>query len=66
MLEYKTGGSHYLLAHMKGGDVWVMNPDGGSDTRQPDLFAWVNGPPASIATIGGVKHIFSGIFVQVS
>ena len=43
-----------------------MNPDGGNDTQQPDLFSWANGPAAGVANIGEVNYIFTGIFVRVT
>lgn len=61
-----TGQLHYLLARQEGGGIWVMNPDSGMDTQQPDLFAWANGPAGGARDIGGVNYIFTGIFVRVT
>ncbi|MGC4061914.1 MAG: hypothetical protein QM749_14110 [Aquabacterium sp.] len=60
-----VGLTHYVLARQENGGIWVMNPDGGQDTQQADLFAWVNGPAGGVANIGGVNYIFTGIFVRV-
>jgi len=61
-----TGLTHYLLARQEEGEIWVMNPDGGNDTQQPDLFAWANGPAGGKAKTGGTYYIFTGIFVHVT
>lgn len=58
--------THYLLARQDAGGLWVMNPDGGTDTQEPDLFTWANGQAGGAARIGNVDYIFSGIFVRVT
>ncbi|GGB82510.1 hypothetical protein GCM10011352_05430 [Marinobacterium zhoushanense] len=66
VLIASTGQGHYLLARKDGGNIWVMNPDGGRDTQQPNLYAWTSGKVGSVANVGGVDYIFTGIFVRVT
>lgn len=58
-------GTHWLLARRDGGDFWVMNPDGGSDSRITNLLTWMNGAWTTMQTIGGANYLFSGTVLRV-
>jgi hypothetical protein len=58
-------GTHWLLARRDGGDFWVMNPDGGSDSRITNLLTWMNGAWTTMQTIGGANYLFSGTALRV-
>jgi hypothetical protein len=57
--------NHWLLARRDGGDFWVMNPDGGSDSRITNLLTWMNGAWTTMQTIGGANYLFSGTVLRV-
>jgi hypothetical protein len=60
--------THWVLARKFNGNYWVMNPDGGSNTRMDDLVTWMNSMPNPFAPrkIGGVPYIFTGIAVRAA
>jgi hypothetical protein len=58
-------GIHWLLARRDGGDFWVMNPDGGSDSRITNLLTWMNGAWTTMQTIGRANYLFSGTVLRV-
>jgi hypothetical protein len=58
-------GTHWLLARRDGGDFWVMNPDGGSDSRITNLLTWMNGAWTTMQTVGGANYLFSGTVLRV-
>jgi hypothetical protein len=58
-------GTHWLLARRDAGDFWVMNPDGGSDSRITNLLTWMNGAWTTMQSIGGVNYLFSGTVLRV-
>jgi hypothetical protein len=64
MLVGSTG-THWLLARRDGGDFWVMNPDGGSDSRITNLLTWMNGAWTTMQTIGAASYLFSGTVLRV-
>lgn len=61
-----TGLTHYVLARKDKGDIWVMNPDGGTDTKQPNLIKWATGAVGEVAKIGNLNYIFSGVYLRVT
>ncbi|MGB0682964.1 MAG: hypothetical protein ACPGOV_09660 [Magnetovibrionaceae bacterium] len=52
---------HYVLARHDGGSLWIMNPDGGTDS-QVGLHSLAQVP----VTIGGVGYIYTGIAIVIS
>ena len=57
--------THWLLARRDGGDFWVMDPDGGSDSRITNLLTWMNGAWTTMQTIGGANYLFTGTVLRV-
>ncbi|MBX9699695.1 MAG: hypothetical protein K2X74_09670 [Acetobacteraceae bacterium] len=61
------GKTHWVMARKDGqGQIMIMNPDGGTDSLDPGLLHWMNGPPAQPLKIGNVLYIFTGLALRVT
>jgi hypothetical protein len=59
-----SGLTHFVLARQDAGQYWVMNPDGGTDQQDANLFDYINN--FSIHQYGAVNYLYTGICVCVS
>jgi hypothetical protein len=59
-------GMQWLLGRRDAGDLWVMNPDGGSENRITNLLSWMTDTSPTIQTIGSASYLFSGIVLRVT
>ncbi len=57
--------THFILARRDAGHYWVMNPDGGSDTQDDDLFTFLN-TIGHQRRYGGVPYVYTGICIWIS
>lgn len=60
--------THYVLARLDGGRVWIMNPDGPSDTAftPAEVANWMTGSLTGTLEIGtGHWYVYTGIQVVV-
>jgi hypothetical protein len=60
-----TNRTHYLLARRDAGNYYVMNPDGGVDTLDNNLFTFVS-TFGGVRNYGGVPYIYTGIALWIS
>lgn len=58
VLGLPGGGLHYVLARNDGGQCYIMNPDGATDTQMAF-------PAIGACTIGAIHYVFLGIAIRV-
>ncbi|WP_446810610.1 hypothetical protein ACH50O_03235 [Methylomonas sp. 2BW1-5-20] len=58
-----SGATHFILARKDGQDYWVMNPDGGTDEIDNNLFDYID--KFEVKTYGGVDYLYTGICICI-